>query len=103
MVIKYTGGFVLGTILTQVLAPSCPEHDIVCNTLGEPWHTHNEIPSDGDSIIGGNSMAASGVNVSVGVSSISLAGDIKGVLIKNGIRSDEYQPNYLVRYNRQTG
>jgi hypothetical protein len=76
MVVKYGSAVIVGSLFLQSLAPGCPAHDSVCESLAEPWHTHSEIPAGGDKIIVTNSMAASGSNVSVGISSINLGGVI---------------------------
>jgi hypothetical protein len=76
MIVKYASAVIVGSLFFQSLALGCPTHDRVCESLAEPWHTHNEIPTGGNKVIVSNSMAASGSNVSVGISSINLGGFI---------------------------
>ena len=54
---------VVSTLLSQSFA-RCPEHYRKCDTLAEPPHLRDEIPTDGDRVIVVNSMAVSGSNVS---------------------------------------
>jgi len=76
MIVKYGSAVIVGSLFFQSLAPGCSAHDHVCESLAEPWHTHNEIPAGGNNAIVTNSMAVSGSNVSVGISSINLGGVI---------------------------
>lgn len=76
MIVKCGSAVIVGSLFFQSLAPGCPTHDRVCESLAGPWHTHNEIPAGGNKIVVTNSMAVSGSNVSVGISSINLGGVI---------------------------
>jgi len=77
MIVKYGSVVLVGSLLAQGFAPGCAAHDRVSDTLAEPWHVHYEIPTGGDRVNVTSSMAASGSNVTVGVSYVKLGGDIR--------------------------
>ena len=75
MVVKAGVVIITGTLLAQTFAPACSAHDLVRETLPEPWHIHHELPTGG-TIRGTASAVVSGSNVTVGMSHVKLAANI---------------------------
>jgi len=75
MIVKASALILTGTMLAQGFGPVCSTHDAVCEALAERWHIHHELPTGTFRIAGSSAIAVS--NVSVGISHVNLAADIK--------------------------
>ncbi len=65
-----------GSILSQLVIPTCPHGNSLCESQTEPPHVPREFPASGTFTVT-NAIAASGSNVHVGIEYVKLGGDVR--------------------------